>query len=287
MLKTNLERIGMISVEGQIAHPEYPGNGYMGADGMTRIMPGTGGITYNARIGDPCCGWSADHLEPCVTTKNYDRGRSGAYTNFACIGNRAIVISGEAKGTEGFVTGKHGGVDHVICDFDPQALDKMNIGDRIKVIGWGQGLELTDYPGVICRSLSPQLLEKMNITEKDGKLYIGVRRIVPGKLMGAGVGSTGTGNGDYDITLFDRETAAEYGLTDLRFGDLVAIPDSDTRYSRTYMAGAMTIGVVVHSDSFSGGHGPGVTNLMCCIDGTIVPVLDEKANLKTLFIDEK
>jgi hypothetical protein len=114
-----------------------------------------------------------------------------------------------------------------------------------------------------------------------------VRRIVPGKLMGAGIGSTGTGNGDYDITLFDPETAAEYGLMDLRFGDLVAIPDSDTRYSRTYRAGAMTIGVVVHSDSFSGGHGPGVTNLMCCIDGTIVPVLDEKANLKTPFIDEK
>ena len=53
------------------------------------------------------------------------------------------------------------------------------------------------------------------------------------------------------------------------------------------VSGAMTVGVVVHSDSFSGGHGPGVTNLMCCIDGTIVPVLDENANLKTLFIDEK
>ena len=98
MLKTNRDRIGMLSVEGQIAHPEYPSSGYLCADGLTRIMPGTGGITYNARIGDPCCGWSADHLEPGVTTKNYDKGRSGAYTNFACIGNRAIVISGEAKG---------------------------------------------------------------------------------------------------------------------------------------------------------------------------------------------
>ena len=39
----------------------------------------------------------------------------------------------DAKGAEGFVTGKHGGIEHTICYFPADALDKMKIGDQILI----------------------------------------------------------------------------------------------------------------------------------------------------------
>ena len=55
--------------------------------------------------------------------------------------------------------------------------------------------------------------------------------------------------GDFDIQLFDAPTRRRYRLETLRFGDLVAVLDSDTRYGAAWRGGRMTIGVVVHSDS--------------------------------------
>lgn len=101
--------------------------------------------------------------------------------------------------------------------------------------------------------------------------------------MGSGLGS-GSASGDYDITLFDEGITKEYGLDKLRFGDIVCIKDADTRYGRTYQTGAVTIGVVIHSDCMAAGHGPGVTTLMSCKTTLIEPVIDEKANLADMFI---
>jgi len=41
----------------------------------------------------------------------------------------------------------------------------------------------------------------------------------------------------------------------------------------------MTIGIVIHSDSFYAGHGPGITTLLTCPKGMIEPVLDKNANI--------
>ena len=41
----------------------------------------------------------------------------------------------------------------------------------------------------------------------------------------------------------------------------------------------MTIGVIVHSDSYAPGHGPGVTTLLTSSTGNIKPLLDETANI--------
>ena len=41
--------------------------------------------------------------------------------------------------------------------------------------------------------------------------------------MGSGLGRDNTFRGDYDINLFDPETVREFGLEDLRLGDIVAI----------------------------------------------------------------
>ena len=133
-------------------------------------------------------------------------------------------------------------------------------------------------------STSPELLEKMNIEECGDRLRVGVAKIFPAKIMGAGLGSGNSASGDYDITLNDPAMVEEYGFADLRFGDIVAIMDADCRYGRTFRTGAVTIGVVVHADCLVSGHGPGVTTLMTCKMGIIEPFVDKKANLADMFL---
>lgn len=76
---------------------------------------------------------------------------------------------------------------------------------------------------------------------------------------------------------------AKHGLDDLRLGDLVAIMDADHSYGRIYKEGAVSIGIVVHSNSVTSGHGPGVTTLFTSSTGKIVPKIDSKANIAILL----
>ena len=63
----------------------------------------------------------------------------------------------------------------------------------------------------------------------------------------------------------------------------MAILDHDNRFGRAYRQGAVSVGVVVHSDCMRAGHGPGVTTLMTCASPLIEPVLDPAANLADLL----
>lgn len=284
MLKTNRDRLPIVAVQGQIWHSSVRPTGRLDADGHPMWLQGTGGITYNARIGDVCTGWVADHLEPGVTTRNPDENKNNGYVGLACIGNEAAVVSGDAKGARGFVTGKHGGCEHLMCWFDADALEKMQIDDKILVKATGQGMALLDWPDVVLRSMSPALLDRMNIREDGRKLRVGVAKLVPAAIMGSGLGASNSAAGDYDITLHDERMTKKYGLDGLRFGDLVAILDADTRYGCTYRTGAVTIGVVIHGDCILAGHGPGVTTLMSSRGRAIEPFIDEHANLADFFL---
>jgi len=285
MLKTNRDNLPVISVQGAVSSPvSRAGGGRINPDGYPEYFPGTGGIVYNIKIGDNAVKWIGDHLEPCVSSKHTDADKNGAYMLYSCIGNEAVVVSGDAKGAKGFVTGKHGGIDHVMIHFDDETLEKLFIEDKIMVKACGQGMKLTDHPEVFLRSVSPALLDKMNIEEVNGKLKIGVAKLAPSAIMGSGLGATPSASGDYDITLFDKEITEKYGLSDLRFGDIVAIMDADNRFGRNYMSGAVTIGVISHSDCCVPGHGPGVTTLITALNNKIEPFIDEKANLKDMFL---
>jgi hypothetical protein len=286
MLRTNRDKLPIVGLQGQVWPSKTKITGRMTGDGEVLWVQGTGGITYNAQIGDICTGWVADHLEPGVTTRHPDEDQNLGYTIFSCIGNEALVSTGDAKGGKGIVTGKHGGVLHTLVYFPPAVLDKLTLYDKIDVKASGQGLTLLDYPDIALRNMSPALLDRMNITEANGKLRIGVAKIVPACLMGSGVGSFTSASGDFDITLHDESLVAEYGLDTLRFGDIVAIKDSDTRFGRTYRGGAITIGVVVHGDSNLNGHGPGVTTLMSCKTPLIEAFPDERANLAFYFVEK-
>ncbi len=68
-------------------------------------------------------------------------------------------------------------------------------------------------------------------------------------------------------------------LDKLKFGDFVLLQDCDNTYGRGYLKGAVSIGVVVHSDCVKMGHGPGITTIMTCKKSLIDPIIDSTANL--------
>ncbi|MGQ9610283.1 MAG: DUF4438 domain-containing protein [bacterium] len=280
MIRINKDKLVKTSVVGEISAPSS--SGYrISADGQPIVLPGVGGITYNIRVGDPVMGWEADHVEPAVSTKTGNE--NAGYNTLSCVGNEAIVASGDAKGEKGIVTGKHGGIEHVLIDFTPSVMEKLMIGDKIMVKAFGVGLKLLDFPDVKVMNLSPEFLEKMNLETKDDNLVIPVAKKVPACIMGSGIGSNNSHTGDYDIQLFDDSIVKDYGLDELRFGDIVAIIDADNSYGPIYRKGAITIGIVVHSNCVTAGHGPGVTRLFTSSNGKIIPEIDPNANIAKIM----
>ena len=278
-MKTNIDKLVMQQVKGSIHHPSEKGY-RVGYDGKGRILPSVGGITYNLHIGDYCMGLAGDHIEPCVSMQNNNDRENNALQLFSCVGNSAKVISGDAKGRMGKVTGTHGGIEHVFIDFDDETVELLNTDDVIAIKAYGQGLELLDYPNITIMNLDPSLLDKLNIKEEDNSLSIGVTHIIPAELMGSGLGSAHVKSGDYDIMTQDEEMVEEYHLNTLRFGDLVAIENHDSSFGPHYKKGCMTIGVIVHSDSYTSGHGPGVCVLFSGTENSLKAFIDENANLK-------
>ncbi|MEW9121978.1 MAG: DUF4438 domain-containing protein [Thermotaleaceae bacterium] len=280
MIKSNRHRVVMQSIQGQISHPSalYPYR--LKHDGTSLVLPATGGITYNVQVGDPAMGWAGDHVEPGVSIKLEDTRANGGLNLLACVGNEAKVVSGDAKGAKGFVTGTHGGIDHVLIYFHEKDLDNMAIGDKILIKAYGQGLELLDFPDIMVMNLDPNLLENMGLqVGKDGVLEVPVVTEIPAYLMGSGIGSATAASGDYDIMTADASANAAFGINDLRFGDIVLLLDCDNSYGRGFLKGAVSIGVVVHSDCIKMGHGPGVTTLMTCKNTKIRGIKNPDANI--------
>jgi len=275
MLRTNKDRLVMISIQGRVSYPVRRAAYTVTYDGKPIVVPGVGGITYNIKVGDKAFGWEADHVE-----EKRDAPPNYTYNTLACVGNQARVISGEAKEGMGAVTGHHGGIEHVLIDFAQETLEKLCIEDKILIKAYGQGLKLLDYPEIKVFNLDPSLLEKMNIKEiGDGTIDVPVTCEIPAKLMGSGLGSASVASGDYDITTADKKMVEKYRLDQLRFGDIVAISDADNSYGRSYREGAVSIGIVVHSDCVIAGHGPGVATLLTSTTSKIKFHIDTNANI--------
>lgn len=289
-LKLNTDKLVRLSVTGEITHPTLKKTGYViNTQGQVKVYPSVGGITYNVRIGDPATGWMADHVEPGVSIMNTGKSfgeysPNSALNILACIGNIAQVLNGEAKGEKGFITGKHGKIDHVLVDFNPDVLERLSIGDKILVKAFGVGLQLIDYfPDILVMNMDPQLLQNLNI-QVDQYLKIGVSHQIPAKIMGAGIGSSSAYSGDHDIQIFDKKAIETYRLNDLKLGDIVAVMDSDASYGWIYRDGAISIGVIAHCNSVISGHGPGVTTIMTSAKGKIKPIIDPDANITNYLL---
>lgn len=269
----------MVSVVGEISSPSSRVPFRTGFDGVSRMLPGSGGICFNVKVGDPAFGWVGDHVEPGASLKLKDQNENGGLNSLACVGNRVTMLTGEAKGAEGVVTGKHGGIEHVLSYFKDEDLEKMSVGERALVRAFGVGLEIEGFPGVRCMNLSPELLDQMGIEVDGDQLVVPVAAEVPPQLMGSGIGAPTAERGDYDITSQDRALLEELGLLDLKLGDIVAIKDRSSFFGRSYRRGAIEIGVVMHGDSYISGHGPGVTTLLTANHGEIRPSVGQKANI--------
>lgn len=278
-MKINRDQLVTMAVNAAVDHPtvkSYRG----GFDGRARITMGTGGITYSHAIGDSCMNIAGDHIEPGVSMANPDPGKNSAVEMFSCIGNPVVATGGAAKGAQGFVTGTHGGVEHTMAWFSPSDLEKMDGSEQFLIRACGQGLKTEDAPEVFWMNIDPDLLDSMNLqVEEDGTVVFPVAAVLPAFLMGSGLGSSSMMTGDYDIMTQDKEANELFGLNDLRFGDFVAILDHDSTYGTHYKKGAVTIGVIVHSDSFTSGHGPGVTVVATSANGKIRPVKGQQTNL--------
>jgi hypothetical protein len=152
--------------------------------------------------------------------------------------------------------------------------------DKILIEGYGQGLKLIDFPEIKIYNTDPAVLHKMPLRIAVGKtIEVGVTTIVPAELMGSGLGHNNIGTGDYDIMTHDPEAVRKYKLDRIAFGDFVAVMDHDNSYGRTFRKGAVTIGVVVHSNSTLAGHGPGISTLLTSAEARIKPVINPQANL--------
>ncbi len=285
LARCNASRLVMQSVMGEIHHPTMNPLPYRIEDeGTPHVLPATGAITYNVKIGDSVYGMEADHVEPGVSLKNKDPKENAAFNTLSCIGNRAVVVSGDAKGAEGFVTGTHGGIDHVLAYFAAEDLARMCIGDRIQVRAQGQGMRIEGFESSVhAMNLSPELFDRLRIEVRDGRLIVPVAARVPAHLMGSGIASHAY-SGDYDIMTADWSEITAHGLDRLRYGDIVLLENCDTVIGRVYRRGAVTVGVVIHSDCVLPGHGPGVTTLLTSAEPVIEGVTDAGANLADLML---
>ena len=280
MVKTNIQRLVMQSVQGKIHSPISSNPFRINREGISEVLPATGGITYNFKIGDSCMELVGDHIEPGVSIRNENVNENNALMLLSCIGNEARVVSGEAKGAKGYVTGMHGGIEHVLIYFSEEDMEKMAIGDSILVKAYGQGLKVEGYDDIKCMNIDPNLFDKLGVKEnEDGVLEVPVVTEVPAYLMGSGVGSLTAFSGDYDIMTGDEETNKEFGIDKLRFGDLVLLRDHDNTNGRQYLKGAVSIGVVVHCDCIKSGHGPGITVIMTSKSTKIKGIKTENANI--------
>lgn len=272
-LRLNESDLVSVSVGGVIAHPGFPGlpaEPYrLSADGRPFLLPTFGGIVYNVSVGDRAFGWAADCIHPGVSIKGTDDLKNRGLNVFACVGNTAIVMTGQAQGAKGVVTGKSGRFsEQLILHFPIETRRKMAVGDQIVVRSLGTGLEIAGHEAVACKGLSPALLKALPKRIEDGVLKIGVVATVPAHLVGAGAGLTSEG-GSLHIQSTDRAELAKAGLDALRLGDVVAVENTDSRYNHGYLRGAMGIGVVGQTDGPRAGYGPGLTVIMTAPGGEL------------------
>lgn len=288
-VRTNADKVISVSVMGEIAAPSMPGLPAMpyalSSEGEPFLLPAYGSIVYNVSVGDSAYGWLADCVHPSVSVRVNDALGNNGLNILSCIGNTAVVMTGNAKGDRGTVTGKSGRFsEHVIIHFSQETREKLAIGDRIVIRAKGVGLQLPDHPSVKIKSCSPELLEALELsTTPDGKLAVPVVGVVPPHLLGAGAG-LGSEGGSIHIQTADKSALADAGLDQLRLGDVVALGDYDSSWNHGYLRGAVGIGVVAQGDSPRAGYGPGITLIMTSATGGIAPQQAANVNIHDILL---
>jgi hypothetical protein len=246
-----------VNLLGYAEHPESGDNPFrISADGRPYVPAGDGGIVLGLQLGESAFSRDADHAAPGACLVHPDPAARHALAIYSCIGNQVTVRTGLAAGARGLVTGKRGEQGRVVACFHQEDLTRMRPSDQVTVRACGQGWHPPGFPpGITVLNTDPAAFERLPIAlDGDGtSVTAGVRRVVPSKLAGNGIGRPAVG-WDLDLQL----SAAD----DVLLGDLVAVSDLDARYNMGYRRGWLTVGVIVHGSSPQPGHGPGLTPVL-------------------------
>ena len=287
--KNNAQHVVSVSVQGVITPPRMPPLPAMpyslAADGTPFLLPAYGSIVYNVSVGDSAYGWQADCVHPGVSVKLDDATGNRGLNVLSCVGNTAIVMTGNGQRARGTVTGKTGRFsEHVIIHFEQDVREQLAIGDKIVIKAKGTGLKFDDHPDIMLKGCSPELVDSLEVTtNSEGKLAVPVVAAVPPHLLGAGAGLVSDG-GSIHIQSADRDAVTKAGLDGLRLGDVVALADYDSSWGHGYLRNAVGIGVVAQGDSPRAGYGPGITLIMTSASGDIAPMVSPGVNLRDLIL---
>ena len=138
------------------------------SDGIPFLLPTWGSIVHNVSVGDSAFGWEADCIHPGVSIKYPSEGGNRGLNILSCVGNEAIIMNGEAKNSAGFVSGKSGRFsEQIIIHFEKKVRERISINDKILIKSLGVGLKIKNFENIFCKSLSPQIFNKMNIKIKN------------------------------------------------------------------------------------------------------------------------
>ncbi len=281
-MKTNEKNVVMMGLQGEISHPENK-DYVVSHDGRACFIPRSGSINYNVKLGDSVMNWVGEDITPGVSTSHPKKDQMETYVQLACIGNEARVISGEAKGVTGYVTGKMSsqGQKQITIDFKEEDQESMQVGDKIFIKSYGQGLGYKDFPQVKVMNIDPKLLKVLGVREEKGSIIVPVKMVIDQHFNGSGTGEGGPLETDISIGASALEDIKEHGMDDLKFGDLVLLRGSDNVYGTSYLEKASSIGIVVSGQSQMAGRGPGVAVIMSSKDGIIKEEISVHANLST------
>lgn len=261
-LRTNAHRLVAQTLMGEVWPPLADRHGYrVDADGHPFLLPGMGGVSMAAHIGEAATGYASDHLEPGLSIRHANEGANAALQFLSSVGNRVTVRSGPAAGATGTVFGQHA---YVLADFDDEVLGLVTTGDRVSVEAFGQGLVLLDHPQIRVKNLDPGLINQLPFTTAaDGTLAVQVAKRVPAEAAGAGGGMLSEfANTDLMGAYPGLSEDLSLGLESLRIGDLVLLEDQDHSYGRGYRPGWVTVGVISTGECRLFGHGPGPSTLL-------------------------
>jgi hypothetical protein len=286
MIKTNKDKLITLAVQGEIVPSQIIRTYTSTWEGKSKLGIGVGGINYNLKIGETIWGWvNGDRAEPGVSSDGYgsDTQKEG-YRQKTGVGNEVKLISGEAKGSKGVIVGKHGyrlpnNARHIQLHFPDDVLDRLAIGDRVRVKARSIGLRIEGHPEVAIHSSSPELIEGINILLDGEKLVVPVVREIPAELIGAGYGTSAIAD-HIDIQTCFPPDIEKFGLNRLKFGDLILVNDLLCDISRHYYRGATTIGIVISGPSDTSGQGIGLTTILSGKNKAIKPQIDHEANIK-------
>ena len=279
-LKSNVESLIQMAVAGYVSQPSFKNPGYIpNNDGKSVIYPGMFGVVNNVKVGDKAFGWAGDHIEPGVSIDSEHINEHFALHYMVCTGNKAIVRSGEAKGSIGIVTGEHA---RNLVHFEQKTLDKICVGDQIDIITHGRGLKLLDFPDIELKKIDPNLLKSMNLKIVDKKLIVDVAMELPIRIMGSGA-ELNSGYVDQDLMSGDRSLMKKLKIDQMRLGDLIVINHADHRWGRSFKKDYISIAICIHGDSVMTGHGPGIMTIMTGKRKNLGWKINKKANIKNIL----